>query len=63
MIENKCIEIDYFYDEYKGSHFKYNKWNNGYVIEIELQRFASRWYGEIQVYFRSCWIQKCDYVC
>lgn len=43
-MESKLVEAD-FYNQYKVSHLKYEKWRNGTLIQTELQRFALRWYG------------------
>ncbi|RXZ77610.1 class I SAM-dependent methyltransferase [Paenibacillaceae bacterium] len=44
-IEEKCVETDLFYNQYRISYLKYEKWRDGVLIQTELQRFALRWYG------------------
>lgn len=44
-MEEKCVEADWFYGQYKVQHLKYEKWRGGQLIQTELQRFAIRWYG------------------
>ncbi|SDW20755.1 class I SAM-dependent methyltransferase [Paenibacillus sp. CF384] len=43
-MEGKLLEADFF-DQYKVTLLKYEKWRKGALIETELQRFALRWYG------------------
>ncbi|MCK0469865.1 bifunctional 2-polyprenyl-6-hydroxyphenol methylase/3-demethylubiquinol 3-O-methyltransferase UbiG [Halalkalibacter sp. APA_J-10(15)] len=43
-MEEKLVEVD-FYNQYKVSYYKYEKWREGQQIQSELQRFALRWYG------------------
>lgn len=43
-MEKKLVEVDFF-NQYKASHLKYEKWRNGSLLQTELQRFALRWYG------------------
>ncbi|WP_042461923.1 class I SAM-dependent methyltransferase [Neobacillus dielmonensis] len=43
-IENKLVEVDW-YNQFTVSYIKYEKWNNGVLVNTELQRFALRWYG------------------
>lgn len=43
-MENKLVEVD-FYNQYKASHIRYEKWRDGQLLQTELQRFALRWYG------------------
>lgn len=43
-MEAKLVEAD-FYNQYKVTYLKYEKWRNGTLIQTELQRFALRWYG------------------
>ncbi|GLX66511.1 class I SAM-dependent methyltransferase [Paenibacillus glycanilyticus] len=44
-MEGKCTEADLFFNQYRISYLKYEKWRNGSLIQTELQRFALRWYG------------------
>lgn len=44
-MEGKCVEADLFYNQYRISYLKYEKWRGGELIQTELQRFALRWYG------------------
>jgi SAM-dependent methyltransferase len=44
-MEGKCVEVDLFFQQYKVSYLKYEKWRKGKLIQTELQRFALRWYG------------------
>ncbi|WP_142382886.1 hypothetical protein [Bacillus sp. V33-4] len=43
-MEEKLVEVDFF-NQYKVSYLKYEKWRDGRLIQTELQRFALRWYG------------------
>ena len=43
-MEDKLVEVNFF-EQYKVSYLKYEKWRNGSLIQTELQRFAIRWYG------------------
>jgi SAM-dependent methyltransferase len=43
-LEDKLVEVDFF-NQYKVSHLKYEKWRKGNLIQTELQHFALRWYG------------------
>lgn len=43
-MEETLVEAD-FYNQYKVSYLKYEKWRNGALMQTELQRFALRWYG------------------
>jgi len=43
-LENKVVEVDYIH-QYTISHHRYEKWNNGELIQTELERFPLRWYG------------------
>ncbi|MEC0264969.1 class I SAM-dependent methyltransferase [Paenibacillus anseongense] len=43
-MESKQVEADFF-NQYKVSYIKYEKWRNGALIQTELQRYALRWYG------------------
>jgi SAM-dependent methyltransferase len=43
-MEDKLVEVDFF-QQYKASYLKYEKWSDGSLIQTELQRFALRWYG------------------
>ncbi|XEC94311.1 class I SAM-dependent methyltransferase [Paenibacillus tarimensis] len=44
-MESKCVEADLFFNQYRVSYLKYEKWRDGALIQTELQRFALRWYG------------------
>lgn len=44
-LEEKCTEVDLFFNQHKVTLLKYEKWRNGELIQTELQRFAVRWYG------------------
>lgn len=44
-MESKCVEADLFFNQYRVSYLKYEKWRNGTLVQTELQRFALRWYG------------------
>lgn len=43
-MESKRVEVN-FIDQYSVSFLKYEKWQNGKLIDTELQRLAMRWYG------------------
>jgi ubiquinone/menaquinone biosynthesis C-methylase UbiE len=43
-MEDKLVEVNFF-EQYKVSYLKYEKWHQGRLIQTELQRFAIRWYG------------------
>ncbi|WP_062050968.1 class I SAM-dependent methyltransferase [Bacillus sp. JCM 19034] len=43
-LEQKKVEIDYI-NQYTISHNRYEKWQNGTLIQTELERFPLRWYG------------------
>ncbi|WNB90856.1 class I SAM-dependent methyltransferase [Bacillus sp. NEB1478] len=43
-MEDKLVEVNFF-EQYKVSYLKYEKWRSGNLIQTELQRFAIRWYG------------------
>jgi ubiquinone/menaquinone biosynthesis C-methylase UbiE len=43
-MEDKLVEVNFF-EQYKVSYLKYEKWCEGNLIQTELQRFAIRWYG------------------
>jgi hypothetical protein len=43
-MEKTLVEAD-FYQQYKVSLIKYEKWRQGALIQTELQRLAVRWYG------------------
>lgn len=43
-LENKIVEVDYV-NQYTISHNRYEKWNNGNLIQTELEQFPLRWYG------------------
>jgi ubiquinone/menaquinone biosynthesis C-methylase UbiE len=43
-MEDKLVEVNFF-EQYKVSYLKYEKWRKGSLIQTELQRFAIRWYG------------------
>ncbi|RST71223.1 class I SAM-dependent methyltransferase [Siminovitchia acidinfaciens] len=43
-LESKIVEVDYI-SQYTISHNRYEKWNNGELIQTELERFPLRWYG------------------
>lgn len=43
-MESKRVEVD-FLEQYSVSYLKYEKWQDGKLIDTELQRFAMRWYG------------------
>ncbi|ACT01544.1 class I SAM-dependent methyltransferase [Paenibacillus sp. JDR-2] len=44
-MEGKNVEVDLFFNQYRVSYLKYEKWRDGELIQTELQRFALRWYG------------------
>lgn len=44
-MEDKSVEEDLFFNQYRVSYLKYEKWRNGVLLQTELQRFALRWYG------------------
>jgi hypothetical protein len=44
-MEGKCVEADLFFQQYKVSYLKYEKWRKGNLIQSELQRISIRWYG------------------
>lgn len=43
-MEDKLVDVNFF-EQYKVSYLKYEKWSKGSLIQTELQRFAIRWYG------------------
>lgn len=43
-LESKIVEVD-FINQYTITHNRYEKWNNGQLIQSELERFPLRWYG------------------
>ncbi|UCZ55056.1 class I SAM-dependent methyltransferase [Bacillus shivajii] len=43
-LESKVVEVDYI-NQYTISHNRYEKWDNGELIQTELERFPLRWYG------------------
>lgn len=43
-LETKIVEVDYI-NQYTISHNRYEKWQNGSLIQTELERFPLRWYG------------------
>lgn len=43
-LERKVIDIDWL-DQHIISYLKYEKWQEGQLVETELQRFLLRWYG------------------
>ncbi|TDL75929.1 class I SAM-dependent methyltransferase [Peribacillus frigoritolerans] len=43
-MESKRVEVN-FLEQYSVSYLKYEKWQDGKLIDTELQRFAMRWYG------------------
>jgi len=43
-LESKIVEVDYI-SQYTISHNRYEKWNNGKLIQTELERFPLRWFG------------------
>lgn len=43
-LEDKIVEVDYV-NQYTVSHNRYEKWENGQLIQTELERFPLRWYG------------------
>lgn len=43
-MEDKLVDVNFF-EQYKVSYLKYEKWRKGSLIQTELQRFAIRWYG------------------
>ncbi|QTM98940.1 methyltransferase domain-containing protein [Sediminibacillus dalangtanensis] len=43
-LESKVVEVDYL-NQYKISHNRYEKWNNGELLHTELEQFPLRWYG------------------
>lgn len=43
-LEDKIVEVDYV-NQYTVSHNRYEKWDNGQLIQTELERFPLRWYG------------------
>lgn len=43
-LESKMVEVD-FVNQYTVSHNRYEKWNNGTLIQSELERYSLRWYG------------------
>jgi ubiquinone/menaquinone biosynthesis C-methylase UbiE len=53
-MEDKLVEVNFF-EQYKVSYLKYEKWRKGHLIQTELQRFAIRWYGieELKLIMKS----------
>lgn len=43
-LESKIVEVNYI-SQYTISHNRYEKWNNGQLIQTELEQFPLRWYG------------------
>lgn len=43
-LESKMVAVDHI-NQYTTSHNRYEKWDNGRLIETELERFSLRWYG------------------
>lgn len=43
-LESKIVEVD-FINQYTITYNRYEKWNNGQLIQSELERFPLRWYG------------------
>lgn len=43
-LESKIVEVNYI-SQYTISHNRYEKWNNGELVQTELERFPLRWYG------------------
>jgi ubiquinone/menaquinone biosynthesis C-methylase UbiE len=43
-MEDKLVEVNFF-EQYKVSYLKYEKWREGSLIQTELQRFSIRWYS------------------
>ncbi|RDW17320.1 class I SAM-dependent methyltransferase [Oceanobacillus chungangensis] len=43
-LESKIVEVDYI-NQYTISHHRYEKWQNGKLLQTELERFPLRWYG------------------
>lgn len=43
-LEDKIVEVDYV-NQYTISHNRYEKWDNGDLIQTELERIPLRWYG------------------
>lgn len=43
-LEDKIVEVDHV-NQYTVSHNRYEKWDNGKLIQTELERFPLRWYG------------------
>ncbi|MDR7071760.1 class I SAM-dependent methyltransferase [Fictibacillus barbaricus] len=53
-MEDKLVEVNFF-EQYKVSYLKYEKWRKGNLIQTELQRFAIRWYSihELKLIMKS----------
>ncbi|MEN2465601.1 class I SAM-dependent methyltransferase [Ornithinibacillus sp. JPR2-1] len=43
-LESKLVEVDAV-NQYTITHNRYEKWQNGKLIQTELERFPIRWYG------------------
>jgi SAM-dependent methyltransferase len=43
-LENKLVKVDYI-NQYTISHNRYEKWENGKLVQTELEQFPLRWYG------------------
>ncbi|WP_164217213.1 class I SAM-dependent methyltransferase [Virgibacillus sp. YIM 98842] len=43
-LETKKVEVDYI-NQYTMSHHRYEKWDNGKLVQTELEQFPLRWYG------------------
>lgn len=43
-LETKTVEVDYI-NQYTISHNRYEKWDNGKLVQTELEQFPLRWYG------------------
>lgn len=43
-LESKIVEVDYI-NQYTISHHRYERWENGNLVQTELEHFPLRWYG------------------
>ncbi len=43
-MESKLVDVD-FYTQQSVTYLKYEKWNQGRLVDTELQKFALRWFG------------------
>jgi ubiquinone/menaquinone biosynthesis C-methylase UbiE len=58
-MEDKLVEVNFF-EQYKVSYLKYEKWREGNLVQTELQRFAIRWYSieELKLILESVGFKK-----